>query len=154
MWLVSRVVEADDVTDIAAVQPAEFLDLTRRAGDRDVERVIRRLGTEAVLDRVFAGFAEQLIPDRAPTRRTVVQWEVRDEGRSHLRALVVDDARCVVEEGEHPGADVHLTADLVVFVRLLEGSVSAPMMLLRRKLALSGSKALALQLDGMFARPS
>lgn len=142
------------MTDIGAVLPAEFLAMTRRARDRDVERVIRRLGTEAVLDRVFAGFAEQLVASRAPARRTVVQWEVRDEGRAHLRALVVDGGRCVVEEGEHADADVRLTAELVGFVRLLEGSASAPLMLLRRKLGLRGNKALALALDGMFARPS
>ena len=143
-----------DITDISSVAPHEFLEMTRGAPDREVERVIRGLGTEAVLDRVFSGFADTLVPSRAPKGRTVVQWEVKDEGRSHLRALVIDGGRCVVETGEHDGADVRLSADLVGFVRLLEGSASAPLMLLRRKIGLKGSKALALQLDGMFARPS
>jgi predicted lipid carrier protein YhbT len=146
-------VDPEDITDITAIAPHEFLAMTRGAPDRVVERVIRGLGTQAVLDRVFAGFADQLVPARAPKGRTVVQWEVRDAGVAHLRALVVDGGRCVVEEGEHRDADVRLTADLVGFVRLLEGSASAPVMLLKRRLGLKGSKALALQLDGMFARP-
>jgi predicted lipid carrier protein YhbT len=147
-------VEPSDITDISSVEPAEFLRMTRAASDAEVERVIRGLGTEAVLDRVFAGFAASLVPSRAPKRRTVVQWEVRDEGRAHLRALVIDGGVCVVEPGEHEGADVRLTASLPVFVRVLEGTANPPVLLLRRKLGLQGSKALALQLDGMFQRPS
>lgn len=144
--------EPDEITDIAAVSAPEFLAMTRRAPDGEVERVIRRLGTTAVLDRVFEGFAEQLVPERAPSARTVVQWEVRDGGEPHLRALVVDGGTCVVEQGEQP-SDVRLTADLVPFVRLLEGSASPAMMLIKRKLKLSGSKALALSLDQLFRRP-
>ena len=149
-----HVVDPSDITDISAVDPAEFLRMTRAASDAEVERVIRGLGTEAVLDRVFTGFADSLVPARAPKQRTVVQWEVRDEGRSFLRALVIDGGRCVVEPGEHEGAEARITVSLPVFVRILEGTANPPMLLLKRKLGLKGSKALALQLDGMFQRPS
>jgi predicted lipid carrier protein YhbT len=145
-------VDAKDI-DIDEVTSAEFLRITRSAPDAEVQRVIRELGTEAVLDRVFDGFASQLVPARAPSSRTVVQWEVKDEGRSHLRALVIDGGQCVVEPGEQR-ADVRLSADLVTFVRLLEGTASPTMMLLKRRLGLKGSKALALSLDALFARPT
>lgn len=143
----------DAGVDPNEVSPEQFAALVASSKDRDIEERIHEIGTERTLDRVFAGFEERFVPERARGVDADVQFVVEDGGDRHRYVVAIHDGECRTERGEAESPKTTLTAGLVPFVKLMTGNADGMKLFMTRKLKVSGDLMFAQRLLTFFDRP-
>jgi putative sterol carrier protein len=139
--------------DPGAVTAEQFAQMVKGAGDEDIERVIQQVGTKPTLDRIFQGFEERFVPDRAGGVDADIQWVVRDAGQEHPYVVGVHDGTCTARSGTAESPKVTFTLDLVPFTRLVTGQEDGMKLFMTGKLKLGGDMMFATRVNGFFEPP-
>jgi putative sterol carrier protein len=117
--------------------------------DDDVMQLVENMGgVEAVLEMVFQGMEEALIPDKA--QDCVIGWELTSGGKTYDYTVTVKDKRATYEESKPTDARVTLGCSVVEFVRLIAGEVEGMAEFTSGKLKIEGDIVFAQQIPQMF----
>lgn len=138
--------------DLATITPEQFAALVSETPKDELLATVRALGTEPVLDRVFAGMAERFVPERASGVNAVVQFLVND-GEEHPYVLRIADGTAAVERGKAADETVTLAMDLPTFLELVAGKAQGPMLFMAGRLRVSGDVMFASRLMSFFDTP-
>ncbi|MGH2723713.1 MAG: SCP2 sterol-binding domain-containing protein [Actinomycetota bacterium] len=145
---------ADEQRPVEQLTPEQFAEMVSGASDEEILQGIHGAGTEAALDRIFQGFEERFVPERAQGVTADVQWVVVDEGQEHPYRLRIADGRCTAERGRVEGEPkVTLTTDIVSFAKLVTGNAQGPALFMGGKLKMQGDMMFSMQLNNYFERP-
>lgn len=128
----------------------EFVRLAGNTEDEQLEAVIRGMDTKKVLDKVFVGFAERFVPDRAQGVEAVVQFVVTDQGQEHPHTVEIKGGECRTEPGRAESPKSTLTLGLVPFIRLLTGQADGMKLFMTGKLKVNGDLLFAARVPGFF----
>ncbi|HEX3606203.1 MAG TPA: SCP2 sterol-binding domain-containing protein [Candidatus Dormibacteraeota bacterium] len=133
--------------------PAQVAALISSTDDATLEDQVTALGVDGVLEQIFAEMARRFLPQRAPGRSAVIQYDVRlRDGSVHSWQMNIDHGSCEVSAGT--GYIPRLTAAVALpkFLRLLTGSLDPMVAFLSGELKLRGDVMLAQQMQGWFDR--
>jgi hypothetical protein len=89
-----------DSIDPGAVSAEQFAQMGAGSSDKDIEGVIRQVGTKRTLDRIFQGFVERFVPDRAGGVDADIQWVVRDAGEEQPYVVGIHNGACTAGSGK------------------------------------------------------
>jgi hypothetical protein len=134
------------------VQTAEELGaLLDVVNDEQVSAVVRDVGADQVLERVFSVFPDRFEPARAGAdARATIQWSVSFDGTPHAWVVDIADGACKVQPGTATGTRLTLDLALPDFLRLVSGRLNATQAFMGGKLKLTGDVMFALQMQGWF----
>lgn len=120
-------------------------------GQDQVAAVVRQVGAEAVLARVFALFPGRFEPACAGGGAwATIQWDVSFDGETHHWVLDVADGACRARAGTAARARLSMAISLPDFLRLVSGRLDGVEAFLGRRLRLRGDRLLALRLGWWF----
>ena len=123
-----------------------------------VAEIVRQLGADDVLDRVFSVFPERLDPNQlGPGTEATVQWNIRLDDRTHHWVVLVADEECQARRGAVNRPTVSLSMELLPFLRLVTARLGSMEAFLSGALRVSGDRLVALRLDwwfGLAAEPA
>ena len=78
-----------------AVSPEQFSQLIAAAeSDDQIKEVIHSVGTDKTLDRVFEGFEERFLPERAEDVTADVLFVIKDDDQEHSYTVSIKDKTC------------------------------------------------------------
>lgn len=135
------------------VTPEEFARLVSVAEDDQIEQVVRGIGTEKVLDRVFQNFPERFKPDKARGVKADIQFVVTDEGEEHPYVVSINEGACTASRATSDSPKTTLTLALVPFSKLVAGQANGMQLFMSGKLKVSGDILFAPQIMGYFEPP-
>ncbi|HEX9766290.1 MAG TPA: SCP2 sterol-binding domain-containing protein [Nitriliruptorales bacterium] len=139
--------------DLTAITPDEFAQLAATTGDDELTQAIHAVGTEAALTRIFQGFEERFVPERAKATSARIQFVVLDDGDQHRYQVHVHDGVCETSRGEVEDPRVMLGLGLIDFVKLVTGQAQGPMLFMGGKLKIQGDLMFASRLMNLFDAP-
>ncbi len=139
--------------DPSTITAEQFAQMVAGASDQDIEGVVHGIGTERTLERIFAGFEERFLPDRAGGVDADIQFVVRDAGQEHPWVVGIHDGACTASGGQADSPKVTLTADLVPFTRMVAGQEDGIRLFMTGKLKVGGDMLFATRIMGFFERP-
>ncbi len=137
----------------ADLTPEQFAQLVGGASDDQIAEGIRAAGTGAALDRIFQGFEERFVPERAAGVTAEVQWVITDGDEEHRYRLTIGDGKCIAGAGRSDSPRVTLTTDIVSFAKLVTGHAQGPALFMSGKMKVQGELMFGAQLNGYFERP-
>ena len=149
-------VTVDQGPDMAALleqvnTPEELGSLLDVVNDDEVAAVVRDVGADQVLSRVFAAFPERFDPVRAGEgAQATVQWTVGFDGTDHRWVVEIADGSCSTAPDSVESARLTLSLALPDFLRLVSGRLNATQAFMTGKLALQGDVMFALQMQSWF----
>jgi putative sterol carrier protein len=140
--------------DVSAITPEQFAQMVKGASDEQIEDVVHGIGTDRTLQRIFAGFEDRFLPERAQGVDADIQFVVRDQGQEIPWVVAIHDGTCAASAGQADEAKVTLTSDLVPFTRMVAGQEDGTRLFMTGKLKVSGDLLFATRIMGFFERPS
>lgn len=140
--------------DPANVTPEEFAGLIANADDQQIADVIRSVGPETVLDRIFEGMEANFRPDKASNVDAVIVFVVTDDGNEFPYTVKISNGTCNVDKGKADDPRVSLTTDIVSFSKLVTGQAQGPQLFMAGKLKITGDLMFSAQIMNFFDRPS
>lgn len=140
--------------DITQVTPEQFAELVKDASDEQIEEVIHAVGTKETLDRIFGGFEERFIPEKAEGVDADVLFLIKDGEEENPHTVSVHDGKCEAKAGTIDNPKTTLTTDLVSFVKLITGKEDGVRLFMGGKLKISGDLMFAQRIMTFFDRPS
>ncbi|HEX2030090.1 MAG TPA: SCP2 sterol-binding domain-containing protein [Actinomycetota bacterium] len=138
---------------VPELTPEQFAELVGGARDEQIAEGIHAAGTRAALDRIFQGFEERFVPERAAGVAAEVQWVVTDGDEEFPYRLSIGDGTCTAGPGRADSPRVTLTTDLVSFAKLVTGHAQGPALFMTGKMKVQGDLMFGAQLNGYFERP-
>lgn len=135
------------------ISPQDFARLVHGAGDEEIRTVVRGLGTEAVLDRVFEQMVDHFVPEKAKGVDSIIQFVVTDDEAEHPYAVTVRSGTCSTSPGRVEQPTVTLRMDLVPFLRLVAGQARGPVLYMTGKLKVTGNPMVAAGVSSFFEPP-
>ena len=138
---------------VPELTPEQFAQLVGGASDDQIAEGIRAAGTRVALARIFEGFEERFVPERASGVTAEVQWVVTDGEEEHPYRLSIADGRCTAGAGRAESPRVSLTTDIVSFAKLVTGHAQGPALFMNGKMKVQGDLMFGAQLNGYFERP-
>lgn len=139
--------------DLTSISADEFAQLARAASDDEVVEAIREVGTEQALTRIFEGFEERFLPDRAKGTTAKIQFRIADEGDEHPYQVHIHDGICETGRGEFDEPRVTLKLKVIDFVKLITGQAQGPMLFMGGKLKIDGDLMFASRIMNFFDAP-
>jgi putative sterol carrier protein len=136
--------------DPESLSAEDFARLVGQAEDGQIEQVIRGMGTQAVLERVFDGFRDRFKADAARGVTVDVQFVVTDQGEEHPFVVSIRDGTCEPRSGRVNDPKTTLTTGLVPFVRLVAGQANGVELFMTGRLKVAGDMLFAPQIMGYF----
>lgn len=119
--------------------------------DDQVGEVVRQIGPEEVLGRVFAVFPERFEPERAGAgTAAVIQWNVSFDGATHPWVVDIADDACRTRTATADQPRLTLTLALADFLRLVTGRLNPTQAFMNGKLRIVGDVMFALQMQSWF----
>jgi putative sterol carrier protein len=128
----------------------QFVGLAAHAQDDQLEDVVRQQDTAKVLDKVFEGFVERFVPERAEGVEAVVQFVVTDQGQEYPHTIEIAAGQCRTEPGVAESPKTTMTLGLVPFIRLLTGQAEGTQLFMTGKLKVKGDLLFAARVPGFF----
>jgi putative sterol carrier protein len=133
--------------------PAQIAALIAGVDDTALEDQIAGLGVDVVLGQVFAEMARRFLPQRAPGRTAVIQYDVRlRDGSVRTWQLSIAGGACAVAPGAESTPQVTAQIALPTFLRVLTGAVDPMMAFMSGDLKIRGDLMLAQQMQSWFDR--
>ena len=139
--------------DVTQVTPEQFAELVGQATDEEIAQVVRAVGVDATLDRIFQGFEERFRPEKAQGVSAVVQFVITDDGSEHAHRVSIDNGTCSAEPGRTDNAKTTLTTDVVSFCKLIAGKEDGTQLFMAGKLRVGGDLMFATRIMTFFDRP-
>lgn len=143
-----------DAIDLSTISPEDFAKLAATTGDEEMEGLIRAVGTERALDRIFAGFEERFQPELAVGVEGVTQFVVEDRDEQHPYVVAIAGGSCSVSHRTTESPKATITLGLSPLVRLVTGQAEGVKLFMGGKLKASGDVIFAAGLTRYFDRPS
>ena len=104
---------------------------------------------QATVKQVFQSLPAKLDPTAAEDVEAVYQFDLSGPQGGHY-LVRIQDGRCVVEEGTHPDPHVTLSMSGDEFLRIFNGELSGPAVMMSGRLRVAGDIGLAMQLKSLF----
>ena len=149
-------VAEDQQFDISpdSVSPEQFAQLIASAeNDDQIKEVIHQVGTDKTLDRVFEGFEQRFLPDRAEDVAADVMFVIKDDGEEHSYTVSIKDKTCTAKNEAVADPRTTLTTDLASFLKLIAGVEDGMKLFMGGKLKVSGDLMFSTRLMTFFDQP-
>lgn len=131
--------------------PEELGALLDLVNDDQVADVVRTVGADSVLSRVFAAFPTRFDAARAGhDAQALIQWAVSFDGEDHRWVVDIAGGACSTRQGATDDPRLALALALPDFLRLVSGRLNTTQAFMSGKLRLTGDVMFALQMQGWF----
>ena len=137
-----------------AISPEEFAQIVAAAeSDDQIVDAIRAVGTDKTLDRIFQGFEERFVPERAEDVTADILFVIKDGEQEHPYTVAVKDGTCSASSGAAESPRTTLTTDLASFVKLVTGVEDGMKLFMGGKLKVSGDLMFSTRIMTFFDPP-
>ena len=145
----------DDLSKIAAMEPAEFTKLVKSTPDAKLAEVMAGEHRATILNEIFSRFPKQFRADRAGNTSAVIHWVVGGApgGGSDTYQVVIEDGACTVSAGSDRSPRLTISLGGSEFLKLVSGAGNPMMMFMTGKVKATGDLGLAANLNNLFALP-
>ena len=147
---------ADEQVDLSpdSVTPEQFAQLIRAAeNDEQISEAIHAVGTSTTLDRIFQGFEERFLPEKAADVNADIVFVIKDGGEEHPYTVAVKDSTCNATSGAAESPRTTLTTDLASFAKLVAGVEDGMKLFMGGKLKVSGDLMFSTRIMTFFDQP-
>ena len=140
---------------LAAVDPAEFIQTVKAMSDKDVKAVMDSANREAIIGAIFRRMPELFRPDRAGSTRATTHWSItgRPDGSADEWTVAIGDGKCTVTPGHEGEATLSLAMGPVEFTKVITKSGNPVMMFMTGKIKAKGDLGLAANVGNFFDLP-
>ena len=118
--------------------------------DDEINEVVRGMGVDSALEKVFEGMQQAFLKDKAGSQSAVIQWNVALDGNKHTYQVKVADGACSIQKGAPETARVTLDVDLPNFLRVITGKLNGQQAFFSGKLKLAGDMMFAMTQESWF----
>ena len=137
-----------------AISPEEFAQIVAAAeSDEQIVDAIRSVGTDKTLDRIFQGFEERFVPERAEDVTADILFVIKDGDQEHPYTVAIKNATCSASSGAAENPRTTLTTDLASFVKLVTGVEDGMKLFMGGKLKVSGDLMFSTRIMTFFDQP-
>ena len=137
-----------------AISPEEFAQIVAAAeSDDQIVDAIHAVGTDKTLDRIFQGFEERFVPERAEDVTADILFVIKDGDQDHPYTVAVKDGTCSASSGAADSPRTTLTTDLASFVKLVTGVEDGMKLFMGGKLKVSGDLMFSTRIMTFFDPP-
>jgi putative sterol carrier protein len=138
---------------IDAVTPEQFAELVANASDEEIAEVVHAVGTKETLDRVFQGFEDRFLPEKAEGVSADVLFVIKDGDTELPYTVSIADGKCNAKAESAENPKTTLTTDLVSFVKLVTGKEDGVRLFMGGKLKVSGDLMFSQRIMTFFDQP-
>ena len=135
------------------VSPEQFAELVSQASDEEIAELIHAVGTKETLDRVFQGFEERFIPEKAEGVEADVLFDIKDGDAEFPYTVSIANGSCKTSPEAPASPKTTLTTDLVSFAKLIAGKEDGVKLFMGGKLRISGDLMFAQRIMTFFNQP-
>jgi putative sterol carrier protein len=147
--------EGQQSNGLESVTPEQFAELVGAAeNDDQIKEVIHSVGTEETLKRIFEGFEERFMADKAKDVEADVVFNINDDGSEHAYTVSIKNGTCSTSPQATDNPKTTLKTDLPSFVKLVAGKEDGVKLFMAGKLRVSGDLMFAQRFITMFDRPT
>ncbi len=101
------------------------------------------------VDELFQSLPSKFDKEAADDIEAVYQFDLSGPHGGHYQVLI-QDGTCVIREGRHPDPHVTLSMAAEDCMKVLNGQLSGPAIMMTGRLQISGDVGLAMQLKSLF----
>jgi putative sterol carrier protein len=138
---------------ITEVTPEQFAELVKNSSDEDIVEVIHQVGTKETLDKIFEGFEQRFLPEKAEGVTADVLFVIKDGDAEHNYTVSIADGKCSAKPEAADNPKTTLTTDLLSFVKLIAGKEDGVRLFMGGKLKVSGDLMFSQRIMTFFDRP-
>ncbi len=140
---------------LAAVEPAEFVQRVLAMSDKDVKAVMDSGNREAIIAAIFNRMPSLFRPDHAGSARATTHWSItgRADGGADEWTVAFGDGQCTVAPGHVGEATLSLAMGPVDFTKVITKSGNPVMMFMTGKIKAKGDLGLAASIGNFFDLP-
>ena len=137
---------------LASLSPDGMFALIKGMSDADTRSDLAGEHRQEILEKVFAHFPAQFLPDKAGDRNARIDFRITGGpgDSSDTYAVVVENGTCRIEPGASDAPDLSLMLGPVEFFKLITGSGNPAMMFMMGKIKVRGDIGLATALANWF----
>ncbi|HNV40028.1 MAG TPA: SCP2 sterol-binding domain-containing protein [Ornithinibacter sp.] len=137
---------------LASLSPDGMFALIKGMSDADIRSDLAGEHRQEILEKVFAHFPAQFLPDKAGDRNARIDFRITGGpgDSSDTYAVVVENGTCRIEPGASDAPDLSLMLGPVEFFKLITGSGNPAMMFMMGKIKARGDIGLATALANWF----
>ena len=137
---------------LASLSPDGMFALIKGMSDADIRSDLAGEHRPEILEKVFAHFPAQFLPDKAGDRNARIDFRITGGpgDSSDTYAVVVENGTCRIEPGASDAPDLSLMLGPVEFFKLITGSGNPAMMFMMGKIKARGDIGLATALANWF----
>ena len=137
---------------LASLSPDGMFALIKGMSDADIRCDLAGEHRQEILEKVFAHFPAQFLPDKAGDRNARIAFRITGGpgDSSDPYAVVVENGTCRIEPGASDAPDLSLMLGPVEFFKLITGSGNPAMMFMMGKIKARGDIGLATALANWF----
>ena len=137
---------------LASLSPDGMFALIKGMSDADTRSDLAGEHRQEILEKVFAHFPAQFLPDKAGARHARIDFRITGGpgDSSDTYAVVVENGTCRIEPGASDAPDLSLMLGPVEFFKLITGSGNPAMMFMMGKIKARGDIGLATALANWF----
>ncbi|WP_323097658.1 SCP2 sterol-binding domain-containing protein [Intrasporangium sp. YIM S08009] len=140
---------------LAAVEPAEFIQIVKKMSDKDVTALMVTDNREAILSAIFSRMPELFRADRAGSTTATTHWSItgRPDGGADEWTVRFADGTCTALPGHDGDATLTLAMSPVDFTKVITKSGNPVMMFMTGKIKAKGDLGLAANIANFFDIP-
>jgi hypothetical protein len=140
---------------IAAVEPAEFVQIVKKMSDKDVTAVMESGNREPIISAIFERMPGLFRPDRAGATTATTHWSItgRPDGGTDEWTVRFADGTCSTRRGHDGDATLSLAMSPVDFTKVITKSGNPVMMFMTGKIKARGDLGLAANIASFFDIP-
>jgi len=138
---------------IDAVTPEQFAQLVANASDEEIVEIVHAVGTKETLDRIFKGFEERFLPEKAEGVSADVLFVIKDGDAELPYTVSIADGKCSAKAESAESPKTTLTTDLVSFVKLVTGKEEGVRLFMGGKLKVAGDLMFSQRIMTFFDQP-
>ena len=137
---------------LASLSPDGMFALIKGMSDADIRSDLAGEHRQEILEKVFAHFPAQFLPDKAGDRNARIDFRITGGpgDSSDTYGVVVENGTCRIEPGASDAPDLSLMLGPVEFFKLITGSGNPAMMFMMGKIKARGDIGLATALANWF----
>ena len=137
---------------LASLSPDGMFALIKGMSDADIRSDLAGEHRQEILEKVFAHFPAQFLPDKAGDRNARIDFRITGGpgDSSDTYAVVVENGTCRIEPGASDAPDLSRMLGPVEFFKLITGSGNPAMMFMMGKIKARGDIGLATALANWF----
>lgn len=136
------------------VTPEEFAQLIGAAeNDDQIREAIQAVGTDTTLDRIFEGFEQRFVAERAADVAADIVFVIKDGDAEHPYTVSIKDGTCNATRGAADSPRTTLSTDLASFAKLVAGVEDGMKLFMGGKLKVTGDLMFSTRIMTFFDQP-